>query len=172
VGDQSVLGGPSDRVDCQDAQLVARPGEKRRERWLPDAPEQLRGDVYLAGDARELHAAPKLVAAEGRGDFPTGGDLVGHRERGDPLGRVARTPLGGGLAEGRIGGCGGGLVFATGHVGGTHGCLDQRGRCGSLGCGQLLCTNLGSRVGRGLSFGLPSRHFILLWPRGAGVDRS
>ena len=141
---------------------VARAGEKRGERWLPDALEQLRGYMHLASDACKLHATPKLVAAEGCGDFPAGGDLFGHREGSSPLGRVARPSLSGSIAEGRIRGCGGGLVLSAGHVGGTLGCLDHGGRCRTVGCGRLLRTNVGCGIGRGRSLGLPSRHLVLL----------
>ncbi|MDR3473273.1 MAG: hypothetical protein P4M09_16565 [Devosia sp.] len=85
------LGDPAERAGCQDAQLLARAGEKRRERWLLDTLEQLGGYLDLAGDARQLHAAPKLVAAEGRGDRAAGGYLIGDREGDGPLGCVART---------------------------------------------------------------------------------
>ncbi len=127
MGDDGALGGPAERPRCEDAKLVARAAEKRREHWLPDALEQLRCYLYLTGNARKLHATAKLVAAERRGELSASGDLVGHREGRSPLGRVARASPSGGIAQGRIGGCGGRLVFAAGHLGGTDSRLTQGG---------------------------------------------
>jgi len=50
---------------------------------------------------------------------------------------------------------------AAGHIGCTRGCLNRGGRCGAIGCGQLLCANLSFGVDRSLPLGLTSRHLVL-----------
>jgi hypothetical protein len=78
TGAMHILGLPPDSTSrssaglghCQDTQLVAGTAEKCREHWLVCPFEQLCCYLYLAGDARKLHAAAKRVGAQRRGEDP------------------------------------------------------------------------------------------------------